>query len=61
VEEKLTQIVSAIGPVPSIILAALLVILGIVIVVYPVLLAWLVGIALVLTGIGLFAIRSSIR
>jgi len=61
VEEKLAQIVSAIGPVLSIVLAALLVILGTVIIVYPLLIGWIVGIAFILSGVALIAFGSIAR
>ncbi|MDZ4734590.1 MAG: hypothetical protein SGJ16_13520 [Nitrospirota bacterium] len=60
-EEKLAQIVSAIGPVLSIVLAALLVILGTVIIVYPLLIGWIVGIAFILSGVALIAFGSIAR
>jgi uncharacterized membrane protein HdeD (DUF308 family) len=61
VEEKLAQIVSAIGPVPSIVLAALLVILGMVIIVYPLVIGWIIGIVFILSGVALTAIWSTMR
>lgn len=60
-EEKLAQLVSLMGPVPSIVVAALLVILGMVIIFYPQVIGWIVGIACILTGVALFAVRSMVR
>lgn len=60
-EEKLAQIVSTIGPVLSIVLAALLAILGTVIIVYPLLIGWIIGIAFILSGVALIAIWSTMR
>ena len=60
-QEKLEQVVSAIGPVLSAVSAALLILLGTAIIVYPLLIGWIVGIALILGGVALFAVRSTIR
>lgn len=60
-QEKLEQVVSAIGPVLSAVSAALLILLGAAIIVYPLLIGWIVGIILILSGVALFAVRSTIR
>ncbi len=60
-EEKLTHIVSAIGPIVSIVLAALLVILGMLIIVYPPVIGWIIGITFILSGVALFATWSAVR
>jgi len=61
VEEKLAQVVSAIGPMLSAVAAALLILLGIAVIVYPLLIGWIVGIILILSGVALFAVRSTVR
>jgi hypothetical protein len=52
---QLTDIFRGTHPVLSSVVAALLIILGILIVVYPTILYWVVGIGLALTGIAIFA------
>ncbi|WP_202948500.1 hypothetical protein [Nitrolancea hollandica] len=51
----ITDLVRGTRPVVSTVFAALLIILGILVVVYPALLNWVVGIGLVLAGIAMLA------
>jgi hypothetical protein len=51
----LAGLADRLGPVGAPVAGALLIILGILVVVYPVLLAWLVGLGLVLTGVAVLA------
>lgn len=51
----LSDLVHGTRPVVSTVFAALLIILGILVVVYPAVLAWVVGIGLVLAGIAMLA------
>ena len=53
VQERLSNLAYGASPVGSTVAAVLLLILGVLIVVYPGLLAWLVGIGLVLAGVAL--------
>lgn len=48
-------IIERAGPVLAIVAAALLVILGIIIIIYPAILAWVVGIGLILAGVAVLA------
>lgn len=49
----LNELLRGTRPVISVVAAALLIILGILVVVFPALLYWVVGIAMVLTGIAI--------
>lgn len=49
------DIMQGTNPVLSIMVAALLVILGILVIVYPEVLQWVVGVGLILAGVGLVA------
>jgi hypothetical protein len=51
----LTEITRASGPVVATVAAVLLIILGILVIVYPGLIAWIAGIGLVLAGVAVFA------
>lgn len=51
----LTEITHATGPVVATVAAVLLIILGILVIVYPGLIAWIAGIGLVLAGVAVFA------
>jgi hypothetical protein len=55
VHARLAQLAAGLGPVTATVAAALLIILGVLVVVYPSLLGWLVGIGLVLAGVALLA------
>jgi hypothetical protein len=55
VQARLAGLADRLGPVGATVAGALLIILGILVVVYPVLLAWLVGLGLVLTGVAVLA------
>lgn len=55
IQAQLAGIAHRIGPVLAAVTAALFIILGILIINYPELLSWVVGIALVLAGVGLLA------
>ncbi len=50
---NLSQVLRGASPVISAVVAALLFILGILIIIYPILLTWVVGIGLILAGIAL--------
>jgi len=52
---RLTEIARATGPVVATVAAVLLIILGILVIVYPGLVAWIAGIGLVLTGVAVLA------
>ncbi len=54
-DARLAGLADRLGPVGAPVAGMLLFILGILVVVYPGLLAWLVGIGLVLTGVALLA------
>ena len=54
-QARLAGLVDGLGPVGAPVAGALLIILGILVVVYPGLLAWLVGLGLVLTGVAVLA------
>jgi uncharacterized membrane protein HdeD (DUF308 family) len=60
---NLSEVLRQASPVVSAVVAALLFILGILIITYPVLLTWVVGIGLILAGIALltFAFTSGRR
>jgi hypothetical protein len=55
VHARLAQLAAGLGPVTATVAAALLIILGVLVVVYPGLLGWLVGIGLALAGVALLA------
>ena len=55
VHARLAQLAAGLGPVTATVAAALLIILGVLVVVYPSLLGWLVGIGLILAGVALLA------
>lgn len=50
------SIASHLGPVLSSVLAALLLILGVLVIVFPQLIGWVVGIGLALAGVALIAV-----
>ena len=52
---RLTEIVHSTGPVVATMAAVSLIILGILIIVYPGLVAWIAGIGLVLAGVAVLA------
>jgi hypothetical protein len=52
---QLTQRVRAISPVLLPVLAALLVIVGVIVILYPPVLQWIVGVAFVLAGVATLA------
>jgi UPF0716 family protein affecting phage T7 exclusion len=52
---RFTELIRATSPVAAIVTAVLLIILGILVIVYPGLLAWMVGIGLVLAGVAVLA------
>lgn len=52
---RLTEIARATGPVVATVAAVLLIILGILVIVYPELIAWIAGIGLVLAGVAVLA------
>jgi hypothetical protein len=54
-QAQVNGIAEQIGPALSAVAATLLVILGALVIAYPELLSWVVGIALVLAGVGLLA------
>lgn len=54
VQSRPVGMIQSLGPVLAIIASALLIILGIVIIIFPVILAWVVGIGLILAGVGVF-------
>lgn len=49
------ELLSSMGPVAIIVSAALIVILGVLILIFPPLIQWVVGIGLILAGVGIFA------
>jgi uncharacterized membrane protein HdeD (DUF308 family) len=51
----LADIVQGVSPIVLVVVAALSIILGILVIIYPALLPWLVGIGLVLVGVALLA------
>jgi hypothetical protein len=55
VQARLAGLADGLGPVGAPVAGVLLLILGILVVVYPGLLAWLVGLGLVLAGVALLA------
>jgi hypothetical protein len=55
VQVRSAAIIERVGPVLAIVAAALLVILGILIIIYPAILAWVVGIGLILAGVAVLA------
>jgi cyanate permease len=52
---KLTELTRATNPVVTTVAAVLLIILGILVIVYPGLIAWMAGIGLVLAGVAVLA------
>ncbi len=52
---RLTELTRATGPVVATVTAVLLIILGILVIVYPGLVAWIAGIGLVLAGVAVLA------
>lgn len=52
---SIEDITQGANPVISIMLAALLVILGLLVILYPTVLQWVVGVGLILAGVGLVA------
>ncbi len=55
-EQFLASIAHRLGAVPSIVLAALLFILGVLVIVFPPLIGWVFGIGLILAGVALVAV-----
>jgi hypothetical protein len=55
VQERLVALAVTLGPVVGTVAAALLIILGVLVVAAPWLLVWLVGLSLVLAGVALLA------
>jgi uncharacterized membrane protein HdeD (DUF308 family) len=55
VQPTLADIVQGVSPVVVVVVAVLSIILGILVIIYPALLPWLVGIGLVLVGVALLA------
>ncbi len=55
VQPTLADIVQGVSPIVVVVVAALSIILGILVIIYPALLPWLVGIGLVLVGVALLA------
>ncbi|MER3428952.1 MAG: hypothetical protein C4334_12855 [Pyrinomonas sp.] len=55
-EDRLRAVIQRLGPAGSTALAVLLVVLGTTIIFRPAVLAWLVGVALVLLGAGILAL-----
>jgi uncharacterized membrane protein HdeD (DUF308 family) len=54
-QPTLADIVQGVSPIVVVVVAALSIILGILVIIYPALLPWLVGIGLVLVGVALLA------
>ena len=54
-QPTLADILQGVSPIVAVVAAALSIILGILVIIYPVLLPWLVGIGLVLAGVALLA------
>lgn len=54
-QETFTNLIEKIGPVGSIVVASLLLILGLLVIFNPRLLAWFAGIALILVGVAIAA------
>jgi uncharacterized membrane protein HdeD (DUF308 family) len=54
-QPTLADIVQGVSPIVVVVVAALAIILGILVIIYPALLPWLVGIGLVLVGVALLA------
>ena len=54
-QPTLADIVQGVSPIVAVVVAALSIILGILVIIYPALLPWLVGIGLVLAGVALLA------
>ena len=52
---RFSELTRAIGPVVATVAAVLLIILGILVIAYPGLLAWIAGIGLVLAGVAVLA------
>lgn len=52
---RLTELMRTTSPVVAMVAAALLIILGILVIVYPGLVAWIAGIGLVLAGVAVLA------
>ncbi|HBP89431.1 MAG: hypothetical protein KC592_13535 [Nitrospira sp.] len=51
----LSAMTQGLGPVVSIVLAALLIIIGWLVIVYPALLGWIIGLVLILVGVAILA------
>jgi hypothetical protein len=52
---RMARDVAQLSPVLATVLAVLCMILGILVIIYPVLLAWLIGITLILAGVAILA------
>lgn len=55
IQARMSAVIERFGPVGAAVAAALLVILGILVIAFPALLIWAIGIALMLTGVALLA------
>ncbi|MCA9422271.1 MAG: hypothetical protein KC592_14705 [Nitrospira sp.] len=51
----LSAMTQGLGPVVSIVLAVLLIIIGWLVIVYPALLGWIIGLVLILVGVAILA------
>ena len=54
-EQYLGAVAARLGPILTIVLATLLLILGVLVIVFPMLLGWVVGVTLFLCGVALLA------
>jgi hypothetical protein len=54
--DVLSRILERAGPIKTTVGATVAVVLGVLIVLYPVILAWIVGVTLVLAGLGVFGL-----
>ncbi|HEY8491001.1 MAG TPA: hypothetical protein VIO14_08410 [Dehalococcoidia bacterium] len=55
VQMRISGVAQSVGPVVAVVVAALLIIFGILVIAFPELLAWVVGIGLIVGGVALLA------